>query len=66
MANLTFDLDEVRKSEEARATAILHFINLVCLPPGTPTMDDMDALSRQVDEAIVRIKHDLTRMENPK
>jgi hypothetical protein len=64
MVTMTIDLDAIRKSDEARAKAILHFINTVCLPEGAASMDDMEALSREVDDAIARIKHDMNRMEN--
>jgi len=66
MADLTVDLDEVARLAEVRAKAILDFINSVCLPPGAPTVEQMEDLSRTIDEAIIRIDHDISRMESMK
>lgn len=66
MATLTVDLDEARRTEESRAKAVLAFINALCLPEGAPTAEQMEDLSRQIDEAIIRVNHDLARMESMK
>jgi hypothetical protein len=65
LRTLTFDLDEVQKDNEARATAILQFINFVCLPEGAPTIEDIEGVDKEVDKLLIRIDHDITRMENP-
>jgi hypothetical protein len=56
-------LDEGARLFEARAKAILDFINSVCLPEGTMTIEEIEDLDEQVSAALIRIDHDLTKME---
>lgn len=65
MDNLTVWKVPILVSDE-EAIALLDAVNALCLPEGTATMDEMEAVGKQIDDAIVRVKHDLARMESMK